>query len=126
MSSTKVTRLKSPKLLPPDLISEWRAVWMIVMFDLPVQTKLHKTRYRQFHDFLLDNGFMMLQYSIYGRHCASREKGETHARRVKRATPRQGEVRILTVTEAQFGKMQVFRNFERKKVEQPPLPLEFW
>lgn len=99
---------------------------MIVMFDLPVQTKLQKTRYRQYHDFLLDNGFMMLQYSIYGRHCASREQGETHARRLKKATPRQGEVRILTVTEAQFGKMQVFRNFERKKVEQPPLPLEFW
>lgn len=108
------------------VISEWRAMWMIVMFDLPVKTRLQKTRYRRFHDFLLDNGFMMMQYSIYGRHCLTREKADVHARRIKIATPKQGEVRILRVTEAQFGKMQVFKNFELKKAEQPPLPLEFW
>ena len=107
-------------------LSEWRAVWMVVMFDLPVKTKTDKTRYRRFHAFLLDDGFARLQYSIYGRHCASREMGNAHAKRVRGKTPPRGEVRILRVTETQFRKMEIYRNVTKKKPEQPPLPLEFW
>jgi CRISPR-associated protein Cas2 len=107
-------------------ISEWRAVWMVVMFDLPVKTKVDKSRYRRFHSFLLDDGFSRLQYSIYGRHCASREIGETHARRIRSETPPKGEIRILRVTEAQFARMEIFRNITKTKPEQAPLPLEFW
>ncbi len=107
-------------------ISKWRAMWMVVMFDLPVKTKQQKTRYRWFHDFLLDDGFVMMQFSIYGRHCASREKAETHASRVRSRTPVQGEVRILQVTEAQFERMQIFRNSSRKPSERVPQQLELW
>jgi CRISPR-associated protein Cas2 len=99
---------------------------MVVMFDLPVTTKLDRTRYRHFREFLLDDGFARLQYSIYGRHCSSREMGDTHALRVRRATPPRGEVRILRITEAQFGRMEIFKNTARKIPEQPTLPLEFW
>ena len=106
--------------------SRWRSVWMIVMFDLPSTTKTDKANYRHFHDFLLDDGFRMLQYSVYGRHCISREKAESHAHRVKRATPPRGEVRILSVTEAQFGRMEIYRNFVKKNAETTPRQLEFW
>lgn len=110
----------------PDPISEWRAVWIVVMFDLPVTTKTDRLRYRRYHDFLLDDGFFRLQYSVYGRHCRSRESAETHLRRVRSNTPPRGEVRILSITEAQFSRMEIYRNFAAAPAEQAPSQLEFW
>lgn len=99
---------------------------MMVMFDLPVQTNVDKTHYRHFHDFLLDDGFLMMQFSVYGRHCASREIAETHQRRVGLAVPPNGQIRVLQVTEAQFGRMTIFENYVVRKPEPAPLALEFW
>ena len=107
-------------------LSEWRAMWMMVMFDLPVKTKLDRHRYTVFHRFLLDDGFQMMQYSIYTRHCASREMSAVHAKRVRTRTPPRGEVRILPITEAQFAKMEIHRNFVRQQPQPKQLPLEFW
>lgn len=101
-------------------------MWMLVMFDLPVKTKNDKREYRLFRGFLLDDGFGQLQYSVYGRHCASREVSETHGKRVHRAIPPRGEVRILRVTEAQFARMEIVRNYAPRPPEPTPLPLEFW
>ncbi|MFZ4584017.1 MAG: CRISPR-associated endonuclease Cas2 [Acidimicrobiia bacterium] len=99
---------------------------MLVMFDLPVGSKRAKTDYRRFRDFLQDDGFAMLQYSVYGRHCATRESADAHAARVRFALPPAGEVRILRVTEAQYARMEVFRNFERRHPEPAPAVLELW
>ena len=107
-------------------LSEFRSVWMLVMFDLPVDTKAAKTAYRHFREFLQDDGFSMLQFSIYGRHCATREGADTHAARVRRSLPPEGEVRVLRVTEAQYSRMEIFRKFERRRPEQAPEMLELW
>lgn len=107
-------------------LSEWRAMWMVVMFDLPVITKKQKTDYRHFHEFLIDDGFTMMQYSVYGRHCATREKADAHLQRVRRSTPPQGEVRVLRVTEAQFARMAIFRDRVPTRAESVPKQLEFW
>ncbi|MCX6504883.1 MAG: CRISPR-associated endonuclease Cas2 [Actinobacteria bacterium] len=107
-------------------ISKWRAMWMVVMFDLPVKTKAQKTSYRKFHGFLLNEGFLMMQYSIYGRHCPTREAAEAKSSRVHRSTPHLGQVRILRVTEAQFARMEIIENYAPKESETVPLALEFW
>ncbi len=111
---------------PLSSTSEWRAVWLIVMFDLPTKTKPQKRHYHQFHNFLVDEGFLMLQYSIYGRHLATREKGDAKTSRVRSRVPREGNVRILRVTEAQFSNMVVIENFRPKVAESAPRQLEFW
>ncbi len=67
---------------------------------------------------LLDDGFTMLQYSVYGRHCASEEKAEVHMKRVEAMLPDDGQVRILCVTEKQFERMRVFWGKMRKPPEQ--------
>lgn len=50
-----------------------QTVWLMVMFDLPTTTPEEKRRYQLFHGFLLDDGYCMMQYSVYIRHCASSE-----------------------------------------------------
>jgi CRISPR-associated protein Cas2 len=101
-------------------------VWMVVMFDLPTETKENRKRYTRFRKLLLNDGFMMLQFSVYGRHCASDENAEVHEKRVILGLPEGGNVRILKVTEKQFARMKTFYGKKPKKTEEPPLQLSFF
>lgn len=89
-------------------LSSYRTVWLITMFDLPVDTKQARRQYALFRKFLLQDGFSRLQFSVYGRHCASEENADVHIRRIERNIPPDGEVRILAVTDKQFERMRIF------------------
>ena len=96
--------------------SGYRAVWIMAMFDLPTDTKKARRDYTVFRKSLLRNGFCMLQYSVYIRHCASEENADVHYRRIKNFLPPDGEVRLLTVTDKQFERMQTYWG----KLRKPP------
>jgi CRISPR-associated protein Cas2 len=106
--------------------SAYRSVWTVVMFDLPVDTKEARKQYTDFRKALLEDGFKMMQFSVYMRYCASEENAEVHEKRVKKALPPLGEVRILQVTDKQFQRMKVFHGKMRKKVEEKARQLEFF
>lgn len=101
-------------------------MWLVVMFDLPVDTKQAVKEANDFRIKLKKDGFMMMQYSVYIRHSPSRENSDVHERRVKRMLPPDGEVRILRITDKQFGQMQVFRGKRRKAVENAPKQLQMF
>ena len=65
----------------PSRFSEYRVMWILVFFDLPTQTKRDKKAYHDFRENLIRDGFTMFQFSIYIRHCASRENMEVHLRK---------------------------------------------
>lgn len=83
-------------------------MWVFVYFDLPTVTKKDKRTYTRFRKGLLDDGFIMIQYSIYARHCSSRENAAVHKNRVKRQLPKEGHVIIFEITDRQFGMMEFF------------------
>ena len=93
------------------------------MFDLPVDTKAARRQYTRFRKLLLKQGFAMLQYSVYARYCASEESASAYRARVREALPPEGQVRVLAVTDRQFGKMEVYFGKKRKAVEDPPAQL---
>jgi len=101
-------------------------VWMVVMFDLPTDTSVDRRRYAQFRKLLLKNGYSMLQFSVYGRHCASDENAEVHEKRVVGALPPKGNVRIIKVTEKQFARMKTYYGKSLRQTEEPPLQLSFF
>ena len=101
-------------------------MWVLAMFDLPTDTKQARRRYTQFRRHLLQDGFTMMQYSVYIRHCASDENAQAHVRRVEREVPPDGEVRILTITDKQFERMRIFWGKQRKVPECPPQQLELF
>ena len=78
------------------------------MFDLPTTDYEERRDYTDFRKFLLQDGFIMLQYSIYVRHCPSEENMGVHKSRIKFHLPSNGEVRLLSITDAQFGRMDLF------------------
>ncbi len=104
-------------------VSEYRAVWLFAMFDLPVDDKDARRQYTQFRKALLKHGFSMLQYSVYARYFASEESSGAYRKCVQAVVPPDGQVRLMTVTDRQFGKMDVFLGRKRVAAEKPPKQL---
>ena len=101
-------------------------MWLVAMFDLPVDTKEARKAYALFRKSLVKDGFTMMQFSVYVRHCASEENAEVHEKRVSAALPDDGEVRVLSITDKQYERMKVFLGKMRKPTEQPPRQLELF
>lgn len=101
-------------------LSGYRIVWMFAMFDLPVTTPEARKEYTLFRRLLLEQGFEMFQFSIYGRAFSSEEATESHRKHIKEQLPPEGQVRLLLVTDKQFGKMEVFNGAKRVATEEAP------
>ena len=83
-------------------------MWVMILFDLPTETKKERKIAAAFRKQLLKDGFTMFQFSIYLRHCPSKENADIHVKRVKLGLPPLGHVGILCITDKQFGDMELF------------------
>lgn len=101
-------------------------MWLFVYFDLPTQTKKDRKAYSIFRKNLIRDGFNMIQYSIYARHCASRENSLVHKKRVKQWLPKKGEVILFEITDKQFGMMEFFSGPSSKDAPNTPQQLELF
>lgn len=109
-----------------ERLSAYRIMWVLVLFDLPTETKKQRKLASSFRKEMLKDGFQMFQFSIYLRHCASRENAEVHVRRVKSRLPDRGHVGILTITDKQFGSMEIFMGKDLTKGNPGPQQLELF
>ncbi len=100
-----------------NILNEYRVLWILVLFDLPTETKKDRKIYAKFRKNLLQDGFTMFQFSIYLRHCPSRENADVHLKRLKRWLPEKGHIGILTITDKQFGQMEIYYGEEKQKVQ---------
>ncbi|MCO6495463.1 MAG: CRISPR-associated endonuclease Cas2 [Bacteroidetes bacterium] len=91
-----------------DRLNAYRIMWVLVLFDLPTETKKERKRYAEFRKKLIQDGFTMFQFSIYLRHCPSKENAEVHIQRTKNNLPESGHVGILCITDKQFGDIEIF------------------
>ena len=109
-----------------EAINGYKLMWLYVMFDLPVETKIQRKRAAQFRKNLLKDGFGMHQFSVYIRHCASYGSADVHIERVKRIVPDEGSVSILKVTYKQFENTIHIVGKKAKPPPATPLQLEFF
>lgn len=79
---------------------------IIVFFDLPVKTTENKRNYSKFRRFLIKNGFIMLQQSVYCRMALNQSVLTAIINNLKKNKPDDGIVQILSITEKQFEKME--------------------
>ncbi len=101
-------------------------MWVFVHFDLPTTTKKDRKEYARFRKALLDDGFNMLQYSIYIRHCSSRENAAVHKERARKALPKLGHVVIFELTDVQFGRIEMFYGKKPEIPKDQPRQLELF
>ena len=79
---------------------------MLIFFDLPVVTSVDKKQYRLFHDFLVKNGFLMLQNSVYTKIVLNSSTLELIKENVYKNAPKKGNVCMLNITEKQFANIE--------------------
>lgn len=107
-------------------LNAYRIMWIFVFFDLPTATKTDTRNYAKFRKKMLLDGFQMFQFSIYMRHCSSRENAEVHIKRTKKNLPPNGSIGILCITDKQFELMELFRGRERVTTQPPVQQLELF
>lgn len=102
--------------------------WLIVAFDLPVGTKAQRKTAHDFREWLKDDGYQMLQWSVYARACVSFARQETHIDRVKKNLPSEGSVRAIFVTRAQWERSFVLHGSPAVEVgaEDMPEQIQLW
>ncbi|HXY57570.1 MAG TPA: CRISPR-associated endonuclease Cas2 [Methylocystis sp.] len=102
---------------------EVRYMWLFVFFDLPVKTKAERRNATRFRNFLKDDGFLMLQLSVYARVMRGEEAVEKHLARVTKNLPPKGSVRTLSVTERQYARMKLLIGESTKNEKAAPQQL---
>jgi CRISPR-associated protein Cas2 len=107
-------------------LNAYRIMWVLVFFDLPTETAKERKIYTLFRKNILKDGFNMFQFSIYMRHCASRENAEVHIKRVKKILPEKGHVGIMCITDKQFGMMEIFHGHKTVSANAPIQQLEMF
>jgi CRISPR-associated protein Cas2 len=107
-------------------LNEYRIMWVLVFFDLPTDTTEERKVAAKFRKEIMRDGFTMFQFSIYLRHCPSRENADVHIRRVKNLLPTKGHVGIMCITDKQFGMMEIFYGKKEAPVETPFQQLELF
>lgn len=107
-------------------LNAYRIMWILVFFDLPTETKMDRNIAGQFRKNILKDGFNMFQFSIYMRHCASKENADVHIKRVKKILPEKGHVGIMCITDKQFSMMEIYRGHHPEPTKAPVQQLEMF
>jgi CRISPR-associated protein Cas2 len=109
-----------------DKLNAYRIMWLFVFFDLPTNTKKERKAYAKFRKDLKSDGFTMMQFSVYVRHCASPESADVHERRIRSFIPPKGQVSILRITDKQYGNIINFWGGGREDLPGTPQQLELF
>lgn len=91
---------------------------ILVFFDLPVKTKPQRRKATQFRNFLIKDGYYMVQFSVYARVCNGNDMVELHRKRLKANVPDDGSIRVLVITEKQYENVEILLG-RKSKYEKP-------
>ncbi|QEW21204.1 CRISPR-associated endoribonuclease Cas2 [Marinibacterium anthonyi] len=101
-------------------LSGYRIMWILVMFDLPTDTKPQRKAATGFRNFLLDEGFERSQFSVYARFVNGKEAFQTRVNRIERHLPSKGDIQILNFTDRQYRDIVHFSDQGRRSARQNP------
>ena len=90
----------------------YRYMRMLLVFDMPTETADERKAYRKFRKFLINEGFIMHQFSVYSKLLLNNSASNAMLERLKANNPKKGNITLLTVTEKQFARM-IYLNGQR-------------
>jgi len=101
-------------------------VWLVIMFDVPMDTPEARREYVHLLKGLKMEGFTRIQLSVYARYFPNEEITKPFRNRLKQLIPPDGQVRFVLITDHQFGKMEVYMGKTRKKTEEAPKQMQLF
>ena len=102
------------------MLTGYRLMWIVVMFDLPVVEKIERKAATEFHNALLDMGVEMSQFSVYMRFCTSAGQVDTFCKQVEAALPVGGKVNVLQFTDKQYERIVSFHGQAKQPAKKAP------
>lgn len=103
-----------------------KLMWMMVMFDLPTETPQERKSASRFRKFLLDEGFEMVQFSVYVQFTGTYENSQKFVRAIKKNNPQYGDVNILFFTDKQFANIIHIKNCVDNSLKEEPAQFELF
>ena len=103
-----------------------KLMWMMVMFDLPTETFSQRKSAAKFRKFLLDEGFEMVQFSVYVQFTGTWESSQKFVRAIKQNNPQYGDINILFFTDKQFSNIIHIKNRVDKSLKEEPSQFELF
>jgi CRISPR-associated protein Cas2 len=102
------------------MLSGYRLMWIMVMFDLPVMDPKERKAASGFRNALLDMGFEMAQYSVYLRFCTSQSQVDSYCSKIQAELPTDGRVNILQFTDKQYERIIAYRSGQTTSKKMKP------
>lgn len=93
-----------------------RIVRTIVFFDLPNIYAKDKRNYLKFRKYLLNEGFIMMQESVYSKLILNTQQSELLIERIRKNAPSKGLVQVLTITEKQYSQIEYIVGESNSKI----------
>jgi len=94
----------------------YRYMRLMVFFDLPTLTVADWQNYRRFHKFLIKNGFIMTQYSVYSKLVLNATQAKTVRDLLVKNVPEKGLVQCLQITERQFASIEYLAGKSQSRI----------
>lgn len=88
----------------------------IIFFDLPNVYSIDKRNYNRFRKYLIKEGFIMLQESVYSKISLNNQQSDALNQRIKKNSPRKGVIQLLTITEKQYSNIQYILGNNNNKI----------
>lgn len=88
-------------------MNEIKYMRLFLFFDLPSKEELEKKEYRIFHNALVKHGYIMMQFSVYIKAVNSVSKVKREIEKIRKYVPKNGNIRIISVTESQYNNMEI-------------------
>lgn len=104
----------------PTHLSAYRLMWLLVTFDLPVETRKQRKAAHDFRVHLLDLGFEMSQFSNYLRFCNGKEQFDSYVRKIESNLPERGDVFVFQFTDRQYENVVRFSDQSRRRRQKNP------
>lgn len=100
-------------------LSGYRLMWLVALFDLPVQTKSQRKAATDYRKLLLEQGFQMAQLSVYFKFCRDKAQADVVTRTLSSSVPKGGRVDVLMITDKQYSQIVTIRDSKRVRRENP-------
>lgn len=84
----------------------FRYMRVFVFFDLPTLTVSDRRTYRHFRKHLVQNGFIMMQESVYSKITLNATAAKSVIENIKKNAPEKGSVMLMIVTEKQYANIE--------------------
>lgn len=90
----------------------YRYMRLLVLFDLPMQSRTELKKYQKFRKFLLTEGFIMMQKSVYVKLCLNTSTLNLLKAKVRKEAPQEGLIQMIGITEKQYSSIEYITGYQ--------------